>query len=176
MAPTVQGPHAIYRCGVCQQEFSVGLDQSSPEMAVACPHCGKLSDQVMAVDVRGDRLLVDRTAFALRGPRRWEVVVFRSPIDESELCVKRIVGLPGEKVALAGGSVLINGRPIAAPHGLEYDVRYGDRAKLRAGWELGPGEYFVLGDNAEVSVDGRNWPSGPALDAKLLVGKPLGVR
>ena len=124
----------------------------------------------------GDRLLVDRTAFALRDPRRWEVVVFRSPVDESELCVKRIVGLPGETVALAGGDVLINGERIAVPHDLRYGVRYGDHDKLREGWRLGPEEYFVLGDNAEISVDSRNWPTGPALDAKLLVGRPLGVR
>jgi signal peptidase I len=176
MAPTVNGAHAVYRCEMCEQAFSVGLDQSSPEMAVTCPHCGKLSDQVISVDVRGDRLLVDRTAFALRNPRRWEVVVFRSPVDESELCVKRIVGLPGETVALAGGNVLINGERIAVPHDLRYGVRYGDHDKLREGWALGPEEYIVLGDNAEISVDSRNWPTGPALDAKLLVGRPLGVR
>ena len=43
-------------------------------------------------------------------------------------------------------------------------------------WTLGPSEYFVLGDNAAISADSRTWPSGPSVDAKLLIGKPLGVR
>jgi len=176
MAPTLSGPHRIYRCDVCQEAFSIGLDQASPEMVAVCPHCGKLSAEPASGDLRGDRLLVDRTAFACRGPRRWEVVVFRSPKDVDTLCVKRVVGLPGETLALQGGNVLINGRRVAAPGNFDYEIRYGDNVKLRTGWRLGPGEYLVLGDNAEISDDSRSWPTGPVLDAKLLLGKALGVR
>jgi signal peptidase I len=176
MAPTLNGPHLEYRCDGCQQLFSVGLDQTSAEMAAECPSCGRLSEKVVSHALTGDRLLVDRMAFAFRSPRRWEVVVFRSPTDESELCVKRIVGLPGETVALASGELRIDGKPVAVPHELQYGLRYGDHDRLSEGWRLGPEEYFVLGDNAEISDDSRNWPGGPALDAELLVGRPLGVR
>ena len=122
------------------------------------------------------RLLVDRTAYAFREPRRWEIVVFRSPVDARLLCVKRVVGLPGETVSLEGGDVLINGRRIAKPLDVEYDIRYGDRTGSRDGWRLGPQEYFVLGDNAAISDDSRSWPADPGLNAKLLLGRPLGVR
>jgi signal peptidase I len=180
MAPALEGPHATYRCAACEKAFSLGLDQGSPEMAAACPECGRLVERAESVDVAGDRLLVDRTAFALRGPRRWEVVVFRSPVDDAALVVKRVVGLPGETVALAGGDVLIDGERIEAPRDLpcplRYSLRYGDHDELRDGWRLGPDEYFVLGDHAEISDDGRNWPTGPGLDAKRLIGRPIGAR
>src|SRR5262245_61261913 len=47
-----------------------------------------------------ERVFVDRTAFLFRSPHRWEVVVFRCPNSADEFCVKRIIGLPGETVAL----------------------------------------------------------------------------
>jgi signal peptidase I len=122
------------------------------------------------------RLVIDRTAFALRPPRRWEVVVFRSPTDARQLCVKRVVGLPGETVSLAGGDVWINGQRIRKPRDADYETRYGDSVKSPSGWRLGPHEYFVLGDNAAISDDSRNWLAGPGVDAKLLIGRPLGVR
>lgn len=176
MAPTLSGPHRDYRCDECREEFSVGLDQASPELVALCPRCGKLSVQAASHDIQGDRLIVDRTAFAFREPRRWEVVVFRSPVDAGALCVKRIVGLPGETVALIGSELRIDGQRINPPHDLRYEFRYGDEAKLADGWQLGPSEYFVLGDNAAISDDSRSWLADPALNAKLLLGRPLGVR
>ncbi len=59
----------------------------------------------------GDHLWIDRTRFDTRRPRRGEVAVLRNPHDGSQLCVKRIVGLPGETVELVTGDVWIDGRP-----------------------------------------------------------------
>jgi signal peptidase I len=118
------------------------------------------------------RLLVDRTAFSLCQPQRWEVIVFRSPEDSSQLCVKRVVGLPGETVAIRDGDVWINGGSIANPGGIKYKLRFGDHNQ----WKLGPAEYGVLGDNTDISDDSRSWIAGPGVDAKLLVGKPIGIR
>jgi signal peptidase I len=56
----------------------------------------------------GERLLVDRTAFFLRGPRRGELVVFRCPDRANEYCVKRVFGLPGDRVALTNGELQLN--------------------------------------------------------------------
>ena len=176
MAPTLSGPRRVYRCDVCQEEFAIGRDQLANSSAATCPQCGAWASDSNSGVRRGDRLLIDRTAFMFRPPRRWEVVVFHTSDDVRQLCVKRIVGLPGETVALGGGDVHVNGRRIAKPRDVAYEIRYGDNGRLREGWQLGPGEYFVLGDNASISDDSRNWPTGPALDAKLLLGKPLGVR
>ena len=172
MAPTLSGPRRLVRCAACQQEFAVGLDQLDRHQVAACPECGAWSRPSDAGILRGDRLLVDRTAYTLRGPRRWEVVVFRSPND-GQLCVKRVAGLPGETVSFAGGELRINGRPAPNPLGTTYEVRSGDRLNR---WHLNRREYFVLGDNGAISDDSRSWLSGPGVDTELLVGRPLGVR
>lgn len=122
------------------------------------------------------RLIVDRTAFLFRPPRRWEIVVFRCPEAADRLCVKRVVGLPGESISFAGGHVLINGRPVRPPSGRRYELRYGDHIHNPSGWRLGADDYFVLGDNGTISDDSRNWLTGPGLDGKLLLGRPMGVR
>jgi signal peptidase I len=173
MSPTLEGPRRMFRCDACRFEFSVGLDQLLDDERAVCRHCGQCSaNRREGFDRRGDRLLVDRTAFAFRQPRRWEVVVFRAPEDANQLFVKRIVGLPGETVSIREGGVRINGQLVTRPDIGIYQDRYGDRDECR----LNPTEYFVVGDNGAISDDSRSWLSGPGLDAKLLVGKPLGVR
>ena len=63
-----------------------------------------------------------------------------------------------------------------------YAVRHGDGRQRSAergvttSWRLATDEFFVLGDNAPVSDDSRSWLSGPGVEAKLLIGKPLGAR
>jgi signal peptidase I len=178
MAPTLVGPHQDYRCDACRSEFPVGIDQLPLDGMALCPKCGRRAAAAMNSRGRlGDRLIVDRTAYTFRAPRRWEVVVFRSPESAGELVVKRVVGLPGETVSLVDGTVWINGRIVRNPRNTDYEIRAGDRpAEGGNSWRLGPAEFFVLGDNAAISDDSRNWLAGGGLDAKLLVGKPLGVR
>jgi signal peptidase I len=175
MLPTVRGPQRIYRCEGCRRAFAVDLDELIVEPVAVCPVCGRVSDDAVT-DRLGERLVIDRTAYTFRRPRRWEIVVFRSPMDARQLCLKRVVGLPGETISLRGGDVLVNGRPVAKPNDIDYEIRYGDTAGRSGGWRLGPDEYFVLGDNAAISDDSRSWLAGPGLNAKLLVGRPLGVR
>lgn len=56
-----------------------------------------------------DRVLADKLCTLLRPPRRWEVMIFRFPLDERRLYVKRIVGLPGESLSIEGGDVWVQG-------------------------------------------------------------------
>ncbi len=111
MAPSLLGPHRQWRCTTCQREFDCGLE-SLPAAGIlaVCPECGAEHDPLQGVDRDGDRVLVDRSAFLWRLPRRWEVVVFRCPEEPGTLCVKRVVGLPGESVQIQNGDVLIDGR------------------------------------------------------------------
>ncbi|WP_145057751.1 signal peptidase I [Adhaeretor mobilis] len=135
----------------------------------------------------GDALLIDRTACLWSTPGRWQTVVLLSPAG-AELCIKRIVGLPGEEIDIRQGSVVVDGRrlthPLSTPQAWGAprndetpEIYYLPRAsgqRLRKGpWRLKEDEYFVLGDNSSVSIDSRAW--GP-IPERLIVGIPVGVR
>ena len=123
MAPRLAGYHKQVVCPSCRHPFVFGVasdvDASPPRAAAmsqvrdlcTCPNCGQIEIDVAGVPRnQGDQLLVDKAAFVLRTPRRWEVAVFRNPQKPTEAYVKRIVGLPGERVQLKKGDIFINGR------------------------------------------------------------------
>ncbi|MFI5382297.1 MAG: signal peptidase I [Tepidisphaerales bacterium] len=94
--------------------------------------------------------------------RRWDIVVF-SPANWSKgAMVKRIAGLPGETLEIKGGQVWIDGKPVPLPSGVPpiadtsasrvFPSRGGEDHPVK----LGPGEFFVIGDNSEKSLDSRN--------------------
>jgi signal peptidase I len=100
--------------------------------------------------------------------KRGHVVVFKFPEDPSRDFIKRVIGLPGEKVEIRDKQVLIDGRPLDEPyvHFLEPPLRrddpeYGLRAEsIRDNWgpEVVPeGQLFVMGDNRDNSRDSRFW-------------------
>lgn len=137
--------------------------------------------------VAGERLVVNRLDLLQEPLNRWQVVVVRSPSD-GQLAVKRIVGLPGEQIDLRDGKVVVDGVLQTPPFSHEQAwhepvkdhqavIFYTPRAAgqpLRVGpWNLGPAEFFLLGDNSPVSIDSRTW--GP-VPTRLIVGVPLGVR
>jgi len=63
----------------------------------------------------GDKILVNKFAYDLRDPQRWDVIVFRYPVDTSRNYIKRVVGLPGETILVRGGDVYINGEIARKP-------------------------------------------------------------
>ncbi|MCI0339662.1 MAG: signal peptidase I [Planctomycetales bacterium] len=63
----------------------------------------------------GDRILVNKFRYRFREPRRWDVVVFRYPLNRDKNYIKRIVGLPGEALDIAGGEIWANGRVARKP-------------------------------------------------------------
>ncbi len=107
----------------------------------------------------GEYLVVDQLSYRFREPKRGEVVVFRYPQDHSQFFIKRIIGLPGESVAVQDGKVII--RTNAYPSGVELNERSYISPAIRTGGQtnmtLGPNEYFVLGDNRPASSDSRAW-------------------
>ena len=103
----------------------------------------------------GDRLFGFRLAYAFSEPERFDVVIFKYPVDESENYIKRIIGLPGEHVEIDNGKIYIDGAidPLNETYirgtwkedndGFEYDV---------------PQDcYLCLGDNRNNSLDARFW-------------------
>ena len=97
--------------------------------------------------------------FAIHAPERGEVIVFQFPGDPDKDFVKRVVGLPGEEIELLAGTVLVNGEPLDEPY-LDRKDRSNDGPL-----ELGPGEYYVLGDNRGRSNDSRTW--GPVPESNI---------
>ena len=96
----------------------------------------------------------------VRPPARGDLVVLRSPHDLE--VVKRVVGLPGERVRLGVGGLEVDGRPVPEPY------LAGPPAAGTLEVELGPAEYLVLGDHRAASTDGRDF--GP-VGADALVGR-----
>ena len=106
---------------------------------------------------------VDRSAdpFAARAPQRGEVIVFRFPgPGPPKDFVKRVIGLPGEEVAIRQGHVYIDGALLEEPYITNKDNSSVDPMLL------GAKQYFVLGDNRRSSNDSRNW--GPVPEKNVL--------
>lgn len=110
----------------------------------------------------GQYILVNKLVYKFDDPQQGDVIVFRFPKDPSRLFAKRIIGLPGDTVAISDGTVFVNRKPLEEPY---LAVRDSSDMALR---HLGEREYFVLGDNRRGSNDSRNW--GPVPEENI-VGK-----
>lgn len=110
----------------------------------------------------GHYLLIDEVTYRFREPERGEIVVFRSPTDNSTFFIKRIIGLPGDHLVIQNGYVFINDRQLNEEYLNSNLKTFGDQDLV-----LGEREYFVLGDNRSFSFDSRNW--GP-LDRNHITG------
>ncbi|HMB95063.1 MAG TPA: signal peptidase I, partial [Tepidisphaeraceae bacterium] len=136
MAPTLMGAHMRFRCPDCGYRFEVNYptaDQSDdvfiPRSAgankvysIICPNCGYRLPRQDSSDpdndatdpaVRyGDRILVLKYLYLFEEPRRWDVVVFKSPndpihFDYSQNYIKRLVGKPGETIMILDGDIYV---------------------------------------------------------------------
>lgn len=117
----------------------------------------------------GDYLLVDEISYRLREPARGDIVVFKFPQNPRENYIKRIVGLPGERVEISGGKVKIYNAK--HPEGIQLKENYlppGVSTEGEINKQLGSDEYFVLGDNRTSSSDSRSWGLMPK---KNIIGR-----
>jgi signal peptidase I len=170
------------------------------------------SSSMASTQLAGDHVLVDRETFAApsswapfvhhRDVRRQDVVVFFKPTLESNgehlILVKRVIGIPGDRIHLRDGIVVLNGiaqtEPQAAkPTRFAYDPYVNDFPSIDPSTEPGvtaewtvqlpsfiegqdivvpPGEFFVMGDNRTNSLDSRFWGFVPRAN---IVGRPLFV-
>lgn len=115
----------------------------------------------------GQTVLVDKLAYRLGEPERFDVIVFRDWREEGRYYMKRIVGLPGETVQIADGRVTIDGVLLEEPSERE-EIRDARRASEPV--VLGQAEYFVLGDNRNGSSDSRDSDIGN-VSAEQIIGR-----
>jgi signal peptidase I len=109
-----------------------------------------------------DRVLVNRLAYRFGDPSRGQIVVFEAPSSASARCgeggtyVKRLIGLPGDRVSESNGVISVNGRALHENYtsGVKED-------KVVGTWHVPKGSYFFLGDDRDHSCDSRTWGSVP---------------
>jgi len=120
-----------------------------------------------------DRFLVNRIAYRLHRPQRWDVAIFRFPSEPRRLMVKRVIGLPGETIQLREGRVWINGVPETPPNHLaQTKWLAAGRYAMDQPYEIPHDCYFVAGDNPASSHDSRFWGCVPSNN---IIGKAFYV-
>ncbi|MFA5358865.1 MAG: signal peptidase I [Patescibacteria group bacterium] len=104
-------------------------------------------------------LIIDEISYRFEDPIRGETVIFRPPIAKDDFFIKRIIGLPGEKIEIKDGRVKIFNTQY--PNGTYLDESvYLPLTTYTPGdvtYDLGPGQYFVMGDNRPASLDSRTF-------------------
>ncbi|MCM1496939.1 MAG: signal peptidase I [Clostridium sp.] len=102
----------------------------------------------------GDNLWIDKLSYHLKDPERFDIVVF--PYQDSKVYyIKRIIGLPGEKIRIdEEGVIYVNGTPLDEDYGLE-TIKPSMIGRAGKDIILGEDEYFVIGDNRNDSKDSR---------------------
>lgn len=103
---------------------------------------------------RGDTIIAIKDSFVINYSR-YDVVIFKSPVDDNELYIKRIIGMPGEKVVIKNGEVYINDSEIPLKEEYLPDKWVKDNNGYIFNVPLE--SYLLLGDNRNNSEDARYW-------------------
>jgi len=107
-------------------------------------------------------VLINALAYGFGAPRRGDIVAFRHERSAPSVYLKRVIGLPGDRIAIARGTVKLNGKALREPY-----VRFRDTRSF-VEVVVPNGQYYVLGDNRANSDDSRSWGFVPGAD---LIGR-----
>ena len=118
-----------------------------------------------------DYLLIDKLSYRFRDPARGEIVVFHPPVDPQESYIKRVIGLPGERLTIDNGIVTVyntdnpNGKSLHESYLSSTALADFSRQHQDLDVTLTENEYFVMGDNRGASTDSRVF--GPITRAEI---------
>ena len=139
--------------------FRVPSSSMEPTLRCAKPGTGCTASH-------SDRVIACRLCYRLGSPKRGQIVVFDTPAAAASACdasgtyVKRLIGLPGDKIREdMQGYIWVNGKRLDEPYVSDIarsTSEYSDRT-----WTVPEGEYFFMGDNRGDSCDSRSWGSVP---------------
>lgn len=112
--------------------------------------------------LNGEYLLTDKITYRFQEPKRGDVIVFIAPKNEEYEYIKRIIGLPGDSIRIAGGDIFINQKKSEELY-LPKDLKTRSGSFLREDqlFSIPAEEYFVAGDNRSHSSDSREWGTVP---------------
>jgi signal peptidase I len=106
-----------------------------------------------------DRVIANRLAYRFSSPARGQIVVFEAPTDacgSGGTFVKRLIGLPGDRIVERDGRLSVDGRPLHEPY-----VDPALRGHETGSWTVPVGRYFFMGDDRVHSCDSRVWGAVP---------------
>ncbi|MGN0291869.1 MAG: signal peptidase I [Lachnospiraceae bacterium] len=116
----------------------------------------------------GDNLIVDKISYRFHEPERFDIIIFPYQYEADTYYIKRIIGMPGEKVRIDdAGNIYINGEILKESYGREIIL---DPGIAKDEIILGEDEYFVLGDNRNNSSDSRD-PSVGIIHKEDIIGR-----
>ncbi|HEY1756121.1 MAG TPA: signal peptidase I [Bryobacteraceae bacterium] len=103
--------------------------------------------------INEERIFINKFVYRFSDIKRGDTVVFQFPRDVSKSYIKRVIGMPGDRVLVDHGTVIVNGTPLNEPY-VPQDER--DQASYPE-IQVDPDCYYVLGDHRNSSNDSRNW-------------------
>jgi len=124
-----------------------------------------IGDSMYPTLEEGELLLVDRMRFREGSFQRGDIIVFNHPISRDRHLVKRIIGLPGEKIKIENGVIYINGKALK-------ETYLGSPTNYESEFRVPANSYYVLGDNRDYSSDSHNWGFLPAHE---IIGKAVAI-
>jgi len=113
-----------------------------------------------------ERIFINKLAYRLENIERGDVIVFRYPRDTRKNFIKRVIGLPGDRVRVTDGHVYLNGRLVPEPYVPEEYLDSRSYSEVRVPADC----YYVLGDHRSMSDDSRDF--GP-VSRNLIYGKAV---
>jgi signal peptidase I len=124
-----------------------------------------------------ERILAEKFSPKMSRFQRGEVVVFTSVENKDALIIKRIIGLPGDKIAINSGNVFVNDKLLTEKYVYNGEKTEGGKFLQEAKTYTVPGDsYFMMGDNRAKSIDSRAWgplPMKNMLGRAILIYKPI---
>ncbi len=132
------------------------------------------SESMVPTFEKGDRILAWKFPYWFRSPYRGEIVIFKYPQDLRKNFVKRVIGVSGDVLEFQDNGLYINQQKVQEPYIRDgwwsLSKGYGNLNPEKKRWIVPEGEFFMMGDNRDNSLDSRKWGSVPR---RNLVAKPF---